>query len=59
LQKKLDDYLEFYNYKRVHLGLQCKTPGEMLQRSWVLYVYTQPSYEKSYSPVRRPHQIIN
>jgi len=33
LQKKLDDYLEFYNYKRVHLGLQCKTPGEMLQRS--------------------------
>lgn len=33
LQRKLDNYLEFYNFKRVHLSLQCQTPAEMLQRS--------------------------
>ena len=33
LQVKLNKYLEFYNHKRVHLGLQLKTPSEMLQRS--------------------------
>src|SRR5579884_309110 len=33
LQAKLDNYLEFYNTKRVHLSLQYKTPLEMLQRS--------------------------
>lgn len=33
IQTKLDDYLEYYNFKRVHLSLQCKTPAEMLQRS--------------------------
>lgn len=32
LQRKLTNYLEFYNTKRVHLGLQCQTPAEMLQR---------------------------
>ena len=26
-------YLDFYNQKRVHLGLQMRTPAEMLQRS--------------------------
>jgi len=33
LQVKLNNYLEYYNYKRVHLGLQMRTPAEMLQRS--------------------------
>jgi transposase InsO family protein len=33
IQAKLNRYLEFYNYKRVHLGLRLKTPSEMLQRS--------------------------
>lgn len=33
LQAKLNNYLEFYNFKRVHLGLQLRTPSEMLQRS--------------------------
>lgn len=33
LQAKIDAYIEFYNTKRVHLGLQLKTPAEMLQRS--------------------------
>lgn len=33
IQRKLDTYLEFYNFKRVHLGLQMRTPAEMLQRS--------------------------
>jgi transposase InsO family protein len=33
LQTKLDNYLEFYNTKRVHLSLQYKTPHQMLQRS--------------------------
>ena len=33
LQAKIDNYLEFYNTKRVHLSLQYKTPTEMLQRS--------------------------
>lgn len=32
IQRDLDRYLDFYNNKRVHLGLQCKTPAEMLQR---------------------------
>ena len=32
IQTKLDNYLEFYNFKRVHLGLQCKTPSDMLRR---------------------------
>ena len=31
IQKDLDKYLDFYNNTRVHLGLQCKTPAEMLQ----------------------------
>ena len=33
LQTKIYNYLEFYNFKRVHLGLQYRTPSEMLQRS--------------------------
>jgi putative transposase len=33
LQVKLNKYLEFYNKKRIHLGLQLRTPSEMLQRS--------------------------
>jgi len=33
LQAKLTRYLEFYNFHRVHLGLQLRTPAEMLQRS--------------------------
>lgn len=33
IQTKLTNYLAYYNYERVHLSLQCKTPSEMLQRS--------------------------
>jgi transposase InsO family protein len=33
LQRKINNYLEFYNFHRVHLSLQYKTPAEMLQRS--------------------------
>lgn len=33
IQTKLDNYLEFYNFKRVHLSLQYRTPAEMLRRS--------------------------
>lgn len=32
-QAKLTAWLEYYNTKRVHLGLQLRTPSEMLQRS--------------------------
>lgn len=32
-QAKLTAWLEYYNTKRVHLGLQMRTPIEMLQRS--------------------------
>lgn len=33
LQSKVLAYLAYYNQERLHLGLQCKTPLEMLQRS--------------------------
>ena len=33
LQRKIDLYIEFYNTKRIHLGLQLRKPIEMLQRS--------------------------
>ena len=33
IQTDLDKYLDYYNNARVHLGLKCKTPAEMLQRS--------------------------
>lgn len=33
LQAKINSYTTFYNTKRVHLGLQMRTPAEMLQRS--------------------------
>ena len=33
LQTKINQYIEFYNTKRVHLGLQLRIPAEMLQRS--------------------------
>lgn len=32
VQARLAAYLDYYNRDRVHLGLQCLTPGEMLQR---------------------------
>ena len=32
-QARLTAYLEYYNNKRVHLGIQMKTPASMLQRS--------------------------
>lgn len=32
-QAKIDKYIEFYNTKRVHLGLQLRKPIEMLQSS--------------------------
>lgn len=31
-QEKVDAYIAYYNHERVHLGLQLRTPGEMLQR---------------------------
>jgi transposase InsO family protein len=33
LQTKISKYLEYYNFKRVHLSLQFKVPADMLQRS--------------------------
>jgi len=33
LQRKIYKYISYYNNKRVHLGIQLKTPAEMLQRS--------------------------
>lgn len=33
VQARLTTYLDFYNTKRIHLGLQFKTPTQMLQRS--------------------------
>lgn len=33
VQGRLTAYLDYYNYERVHLGLQLRVPGEMLQRS--------------------------
>lgn len=32
IQERLTAYLDFYNTKRVHLGIQLQTPAEMLQR---------------------------
>jgi len=32
LQEKIDQYIDYYNKHRVHLSLQLRTPGEMLQR---------------------------
>jgi transposase InsO family protein len=31
VQARLASYLDYYNYKRVHLGIQLRTPGQMLQ----------------------------
>lgn len=33
IQAKLNNYLEYYNHKRVHLSLQYRTPKQMLQSS--------------------------
>lgn len=33
VQARLTSYLDYYNHERVHLGLQLRTPVEMLQRS--------------------------
>lgn len=33
LQTKIQSYIEFYNTKRVHLGIQLRIPIQMLQRS--------------------------
>lgn len=33
LQTKIYNYLEYYNFKRVHLSLQYRTPSQMLQSS--------------------------
>jgi transposase InsO family protein len=32
LYGKVLSYLAYYNEKRLHLGIQCQTPAEMLQR---------------------------
>jgi putative transposase len=33
LYSKVLTYLAYYNEERLHLGIQCRTPAEMLQRS--------------------------
>lgn len=33
IQVRLTSYLDYYNTKRVHLGIQMRTPADMLQRS--------------------------
>lgn len=33
VQERLTAYLDYYNFRRVHLGLQCRVPAAMLQRS--------------------------
>jgi len=33
VNKKLRIYIEYYNTERIHLGIECKTPIEMLPRS--------------------------
>ena len=33
IQAKLNNYLQFYNTKRVHLSLQYRTPSQMMQSS--------------------------
>ena len=33
LQTSITNYLDYYNNERVHLGIQLRTPAEMLQRS--------------------------
>lgn len=33
IQTKIYNYLEFYNFKRVHLSLQYRVPADLLQRS--------------------------
>ena len=33
IQKNINTYLDYYNTKRVHFGLQLRIPAEMLQRS--------------------------
>ena len=39
--KSMDDkilsYIDFYNHKRIHLGIGYRTPAEMLHRLWMLY----------------------
>ncbi|MBF1037787.1 MAG: transposase family protein [Candidatus Nanosynbacter sp.] len=32
LDNKILNYIDFYNYKRIHLGLGYRTPAEMLHR---------------------------
>lgn len=31
LQAKINQYIAYYNYERIHLGIQLKTPAQMLQ----------------------------
>jgi transposase InsO family protein len=33
IQARLTSYLDYYNHKRVHLGLQLRVPSDMLRRS--------------------------
>lgn len=33
IQTKINKYIEFYNTKRIHLGIQLRTPAQMLQSS--------------------------
>lgn len=32
LNSRINKYLDYYNYKRIHLGISYRTPSEMLQR---------------------------
>ncbi len=33
IEQKIASYIDFYNTKRLHLGIQCLTPRQMLPRS--------------------------
>ena len=35
INKQLPEYLNYYNTRRLHLGLNLKTPAEVLQRYWL------------------------
>ena len=39
MDNKILNYIDFYNHKRIHLGISYRTPAEMLHRLWMLYVW--------------------
>ncbi|MBP7967809.1 integrase core domain-containing protein, partial [Candidatus Woesebacteria bacterium] len=33
MQQQLEEYIDFYNFSRPHLALNCRTPSQMLPSS--------------------------